>query len=65
MATRNQADTPRRVTGSMNNTDIIAVIIALSVSMTLIVTTTLANARLTRKVEYLKLQLRKHGQFDN
>jgi hypothetical protein len=49
----------------MNNTDIIAVIIALSVSMTLIVTTTLANARLTRKVEYLKLQLRKHGQFDN
>jgi len=49
----------------MNNTDIIAVIIALSVSMTLVVTTALANARLTRKVEYLKLQLRKHGQFDN
>jgi len=49
----------------MNNTDILAVIIALSVSMTLVVTTALANARLTRKVEYLKLQLRKHGQFDN
>jgi hypothetical protein len=49
----------------MTNMDMLAVIIALSVSMTLIVTTTLANARLTRKIEYLKLQLRKHGQFDN
>jgi hypothetical protein len=49
----------------MTNTDMLAVIIALSVSMTLVVTTALANARLTRKVEYLKLQLRKHGQFDN
>jgi hypothetical protein len=49
----------------MNNTDILAVIIALSVSLTLVITTALANARLTRKIEYLKLQLRKHGQFDN
>lgn len=49
----------------MTNTDMLAVIIALSVSMTLVVTTALANARLTRKIEYLKLQLRKHGQFDN
>jgi len=49
----------------MTTTDMLAVIIALSVSMTLVVTTALANARLTRKVEYLKLQLRKHGQFDN
>jgi hypothetical protein len=49
----------------MNNTDILAVIIALSVSMTLVITTAIANAKLTRKVEYLRLQLRKHGQFDN
>ena len=49
----------------MTNMDMLAVIIALSVSMTLVITTALANARLTRKVEYLKLQLRKHGQFDN
>lgn len=48
----------------MTNMDMLAVIIALSVSMTLVVTTALANARLTRKIEYLKLQLRKHGQFD-
>lgn len=32
----------------MNNTDILAVIIALSVSMTLVITTAIANARLTR-----------------
>jgi hypothetical protein len=49
----------------MTNMDMLAVIIALSVSLTLVITTALANARLTRKVEYLKLQLRKHGQFDN
>lgn len=49
----------------MTNMDMLAVIIALSVSMTLVITTALANARLTRKIEYLKLQLRKHGQFDN
>ena len=28
--------------------------------MTLVITTTLANARLTRKVEYLQLQLNRH-----
>ena len=49
----------------MTNMDMVAVIIALSVSLTLVITTALANARLTRKIEYLKLQLRKHGQFDN
>ena len=45
----------------MNTTDILAVIIALSVSMTLVVTTALANARLTRKVEYLQIQLNRKG----
>ena len=49
----------------MTNMDMLAVIIALSVSLTLVITTALANARLTRQLEYLKLQLRKHGQFDN
>jgi hypothetical protein len=49
----------------MTNMDMLAVIIALSVSLTLVITTALANARLTRRIEYLKLQLRKHGQFDN
>lgn len=49
----------------MTDMDMLAVIIALSVSLTLVITTALANARLTRRIEYLKLQLRKHGQFDN
>lgn len=48
----------------MTNMDMLAVIIALTASITLVITTALANARLTRKVEYLRLQLRKHGQFD-
>jgi hypothetical protein len=37
-------------------TDLIAVVIALSISMTLIITTALANARLQRKVEQLRAQ---------
>jgi hypothetical protein len=49
----------------MTELDMLAVIIALTVSLTLVITTALANARLTRKIEYLRLQLRKHGQFDN
>jgi hypothetical protein len=48
----------------MTDMDMLAVIIALTVSLTLVITTALANARLTRKIEYLRLQLRKHGQFD-
>jgi hypothetical protein len=64
MATRYQADTPKEIAGSMNDTDMLAVIIALTASMTLVITTAIANAKLTRKVEYLRLQLRKHGQFD-
>jgi hypothetical protein len=65
MATRYQADTTRRVTSEMTNLDMLAVIIALTASMTLVITTAIANAKLTRRIEYLKLQLRKHGQFDN
>lgn len=38
-------------------TDLIAVVIALSTSITLIVTTALANARLQRKVAQLRAQL--------
>lgn len=49
----------------MTNLDMLAVIIALTASMTLVITTAIANAKLTRRIEYLKLQLRKHGQFDN
>ena len=49
----------------MTDMDMLAVIIALTVSLTLVITTALANARLTRKIEYMRLQLRKHGQFDN
>lgn len=37
--------------------DMIAVVIALSTSITLIVTTALQNARLTRKVAQLRAQL--------
>jgi hypothetical protein len=49
----------------MTDLDMLAVIIALTASMTLVITTAIANAKLTRRIEYLKLQLRKHGQFDN
>ena len=38
-------------------TDLIAVVIALSVSITLITTTAIANRRLTRKVAQLRAQL--------
>ena len=49
----------------MTDMDMLAVIIALTASMTLVITTAIANAKLTRRIEYLRLQLRKHGQFDN
>lgn len=48
----------------MTELDMLAVIIALTASITLVITTAIANAKLTRKVEYLRLQLRKHGRFD-
>lgn len=38
-------------------TDLIAITIVLAVSVSLVVTTALANARLTRKVEQLRAQL--------
>jgi len=37
-------------------TDLIAVVIALSISMTLIITTALANARLQRQIDRLRTQ---------
>lgn len=45
----------------MTELDMLAVIIALTVSLTLVITTALANARLTRRVEYLQLQLNRKG----
>lgn len=44
----------------MTTTDMLAVIIALSVSLTLVITTAIANAKLTRRVEYLQVQLNRH-----
>jgi len=61
MATRHQAHHAQGVTTTMTNLDMLAVIIALTTSITLVITTALANARLTRKVEYLQLQLNRKG----
>lgn len=41
--------------------DMLAIMILLTVSTTLVITTALANARLTRKVEYLRVQLNRKG----
>ena len=61
MATRYQANTPQGATSKMITTwDMLAIIIILSVSTTLVITTAIANAKLTRRVEYLQLQLNRH-----
>lgn len=40
--------------------DMLAIMIILTVSTTLVITTAIANAKLTRRVEYLQVQLNRH-----
>jgi hypothetical protein len=61
MATRYQADTLERSASPMITTwDMLAIMIILTVSTTLVITTAIANAKLTRRVEYLQVQLNRH-----
>lgn len=61
MATRYQADTLERSASTMITTwDMLAIMIILTVSTTLVITTAIANAKLTRRVEYLQVQLNRH-----
>ena len=63
MATCYQANTPEGATSKMITAwDMLAIIIILSVSTTLVITTAIANAKLTRRVEYLQVQLNRHGR---